>query len=363
MARILYLSAAFFSLLVYASSSHHFEFDKVEGPKSSHTVQEEMLRMQIEVNQSLDQIQPVSLAVQIKKCLDIMLVFFVTSLRTKDIEDEERARIAYDFMAEHLSPKLASHSFNLISFFWNLHRMFECYELFTRNDKPLDRSSISGYSFFMSFFQDLLKKNQNCFTEEVISFLNDRSAAFWFECFQYATIHHLRTLKKDQVFKIVFRDDIPVSFTGEPLNVAIGNDQFLPFLEAVSKKPLRRMNLLVSNLGEGDSDYMLSENERVKLLSGALEELVRLAIPKIKARKWISIEYIDEDPKDNSENTNKNNTTNNSNNNGPTDTGLMGGKGKIFAICAVVVLIALLCGGFAFWHLRLRNKNSFAPSA
>jgi hypothetical protein len=43
--------------------------------------------------------------------------------------------------------------------------------------------------------------------------------------------------------------------------------------------------------------------------------------------------------------------------------GLFGGKGKIFGICAIVAVVAFLCGGFAIWYLQFRSKTLIAPSA
>jgi hypothetical protein len=350
-----------------------FNFENLETPSedSMKYRRKEIIKFQTKVNERLNKIQPDSLAVEIKKYLDIMQNFFVNSLRTAKVGEMERLEFAYFFMAEHLRPQLETSGIDTAMFFHNLYEMFDNYEMFSRKG-PQDQAIVTNFRYFFTFFKDLVNEKANLFDKETLNFLKSSYMSYSLPLFRYATVEYFKTLKKDQVFKIVFQGNIPLSFTGKSLDVAIGDDsQFPLFLEGVSGYLLWKLNLAVSNEREPVSNDRLCYYDEVKTLKHCIHDLVDLTLPEVKKRNWISNPANDDVNKSSNNNTNIPDSSNdtkggkdNSSNIPPTDTGLLGGNGKIFvAVCVVLVVIALLGGGIAFWRLRLRKQNPVAPSA
>jgi hypothetical protein len=305
----------------------------------------EVVEYLYKVNNTLEEIaaKNLPLEVEIKRFLDTFYTYLSESYSKAAIEERERHEIAYYIMAEHLVPELRSLKVDAPEFLNNFLEMFKFYMLYKKEKFKSEPSRAED------FLENLIQKNPKEFTPE-------DSDLYWsvglYNIHRYLVVQYLMTLTKGQVFNIVFRDGLPESFTKKPLNLAV--DDIKLILENVSKRFLREMKeCLCASKGKTLTDEQLSEDENVKLFEAALAKLLKIALPEIKNINWLHAPQVKTQPTSSNPNPGDNNK----------DQGLFGGNGKIVATCAVVIFIALLCGGIAFWRLRLRNKNPITQSA
>jgi hypothetical protein len=329
--------------LVSTSVPKFFEFDDLKDIKDGASVDKSKLLADVKrINEKLSGIaqKNLKLAVEVKRFLDFMLNCFISFQRSRDIYEIVKLEIAYETIAAFLQLKLGSFDMDE-SFFIDLYSMFFKYEVLSRKGYHQVRHTAPG-----DFVRDIIQKNQTQFTAKKFEAISKESPEFYYDLYQYLIFQYLMSLDKDQFIKLIFYDKFPQS--SEKL-LCPSNEDFDLTLKNTSKN-------LLDNLKEHFSHFDFQG--KIEFFDTALPKLYKIALPEIKNFYWLYIPPVSSKPNpDGSKN--QHNLGGHNNNN----QGLFGEREKIFAICTIVVIVALLGGGFAFWHLRLRNKNQIAPSA
>jgi hypothetical protein len=281
-------------------------------------------------------VKDMNLEFEVKRFLDIMQELFISFSRSRDIYEISKLEIAYETLAVFLQLKLDSLGMNDV-FFINIYNMFKEYEKHSGEGVPQVRHDAPG-----NFVKDMIQMAQSQFTEKEFESISKESPGFYYDLHQYLVFQYLMTLDKDQFAKLIFKGKFPQS-TEKLLHLS--NDEFILTLKGV----LENLHKKFVKYYPG---YKINESHNT-----AFPKLYQIALPEIKKFKWLDVAPV-QSPDETKTTSSKPNPGGNGN-----DQGLFDGKGKIFAICAVVVIVALLGGGFAFWHLRLRKKNPIAPHA
>jgi hypothetical protein len=334
--KLLVLALLFFTLAVSTSASKFFKFDEEDIKNGSPDGKQKLRELEEKVNKKLEELaaKDPKLELEFKRFFDFFLDYFLSYRRANDVYEKSKLDIAHDTIRAFLKLKLAPFDMDK-DFFVNLCNMYFYYEsLSSKGDSHVDKTAI------VNFLRDTVQKNQTEFTKEereILSYDNLQYNFHLYLIFQYAM-----SLDKEQYIKIFFHNGFPQS-PEKPL--CLSDEDFNLILKKVSKEILSIVKIFFAR------DQKSSE----LLEASILPKLYKLALPGIKTFKWLNVPPVpsNSDPSDIKSKPNP--SDNNSNK------GLFDGKEKIFAVCAIVLIIAVLVGGFAFWHLRLRKKALIAP--
>jgi hypothetical protein len=344
--KLLGLAFLFCTLVASAGVPKLFEFNDAKDIKDDYFTRLGKSYLQLlkeNTNKILSEIAAIDLKLEVntKTFLDFMQNLFFSFKQSYDIDEVVKLEIAYETIAVFLQLKLESFGMN-DSFFIDIYSMFDEYEKHTRKKSPQS----SRNPFPQDFVSNMIQTNENEFTKEEFNSMSKESPMFYYDLYKYLISLYLNSLDKDQFIKVIFQGNFPQST--ENL-LRLSNDDFKSTVKGLSE-----------NLRKALEEYFggLERAKRTNELHNvAFPKLYNIALPEIKKFKWLDVAPV-QSPDETKTTSSKPNPGGNGN-----DQGLFDGKGKIVAICAVVIFISLLCGGIAFWRLRLRNKTLIAPSS
>jgi hypothetical protein len=327
--KLLFLALLFFILTVSTSASKFFKFEDIKNGSPEGKGKSYLQELEENVNQKLEELaaKDPKLELEVKRFLDFYLDCYLSSYRTNDIYDKLKLEIACETIKAFLKLKLAPFGLDK-RFFMDINNMFFHYASYSSRGNPNETA-------IENFVKDTFQKNQDEFTKEEREILSN--GQIYSRFYQYLIFQYVMSLDKDQYIKLFFRNGLPQS-SEKPL--CLSDEDFNLTLKEVSNYFL----FMAKNF------HFLDKKADELIEVSILPKLYKLALPEIKTFKWLNGTPVPSEP-----NPSDNSKPNNSNK------GLFDGKEKIFAVCAIVLIIAVLVCGFAFWHLRLRKKALIAP--